>query len=159
MAADRHDLPDAQWHLLEPLLSERTPRRGGRWADHRPVVDGVIWRVRTGSPWRDLPAAYGPWQTVYDRHRRWSADGTWEKVLDALRTECHVDLTAEENESAVSIDSTIMRAHHDAPGARGAPPRDVPAERLLAQVPPSSRERGLSGVDEPLSRSSATVSS
>lgn len=145
MAAGRHDLTEAQWALLAPLLPDRTPRRGGRWVDHRPVVDGVIWRVRTGSPWRDLPAAYGPWQTVYDRHRRWSADGTWERVLDALRTGCDVDLTAEQGEWAVSIDSTIVRAHHDAAGARSDPPADVPAEKLAAPVPPASRERGRSG--------------
>ncbi len=92
---DRHDLTDEQWAVLEPLLPDRTPRRGGRWIDHRPVVDGVIWRVRTGAPWRDLPPAYGRWQTVYDRHRRWSADGTWDRVLQRLRTACDVDLTAE----------------------------------------------------------------
>ncbi|SFT95720.1 Putative transposase of IS4/5 family [Geodermatophilus amargosae] len=61
---DRHDLTDEQWAVLEPLLPDRTPRRGGRWGDHRPVVDGVLWRTRTGAPWRDLPPAYGHWQTV-----------------------------------------------------------------------------------------------
>jgi transposase len=55
------------------------------------VVDGVIWCTRTGAPWPDLPPAYGSWQTVYDRHRRWSADGTWDRVLQALRTACDVD--------------------------------------------------------------------
>lgn len=145
MAADRHDLTDAQWRLLEPLLPDRAPRRGGRWRDHRPVVDGVIWRTRTGCPWRDVPAAYGPWQTVYDRHRRWSGDGTWEQVLNALRTGCDVDLTAQEGEWAVSIDSTIVRAHHDAAGARDVPPMDIPTERLKAQVAPGPRKRGLSG--------------
>ena len=94
------------------------------------MVNGVIWRTRTGWPWRDLPAAYGTWQTVYGRHRRWSSEGTWEQMLHPLRTECDVDLTAEDGEWAVSIDSTIVRAHHDAAGARGAPPADVPAERL-----------------------------
>ncbi|TNM59275.1 transposase, partial [Streptomyces sp. NP160] len=78
MAADeRHDLKDAEWALLEPLLPDCTPRRGGRWSDHRLIVDAVRWRVRTGCPWRDLPDRFGPWQTVYSRHRRWCADGTW----------------------------------------------------------------------------------
>jgi hypothetical protein len=58
-----------------------------RWADHRKVINGVLWRTRTGSPWRDLPGCYGCWQTVYDRHRRWSADGTWAAVLAELRRE------------------------------------------------------------------------
>lgn len=145
VSADRHDLTDARWALLEPLLPDRTPRRGGRWAEHRRVVNGVVWRVRTGSPWRDLPAAYGPWQTVYDRHRRWSADGTWDRVLDRLRTECDVDLAAEQGEWVVGIDSTIVRAHHDAAGARGDPPKDVPAERLRPQVPAGPPDRGRSG--------------
>ena len=145
MAQDRHDLTDAQWALLEPLLPDRAPRRGGRWSDHRPIVDGVLWRTRTGSPWRDLPAAHGPWQTVYDRHRRWSGDGTGEQVLHALRTGSDRDLTTEEGEWVVSIDSTIVRAHHDAAGARGQPPKDAPAEQLTPQVPPGPRMRGRTG--------------
>ncbi len=141
---DRHDLTDAQWALLGPLLPDRAPRRGGRWADHRPVVDGVLWRTRTGCPWRDLPAAYGPWQTVYDRHRRWSADGTWAQVLDALRT--GADAQADpEAEWVVSIDSTIVRAHQHAAGARRAGPRDVDPERLRPMVPVGPPRRGLAG--------------
>jgi hypothetical protein len=70
---DRHDLTDQEWALLEPLLPDRAPRRARPWRDHRQVVDGVLWRTRTGSPWRDLPASYGKWTTVYNRHRRWSA--------------------------------------------------------------------------------------
>ena len=105
-----------------------------------------MWRVRTGSPWRDLPAAYDPWQTVYDRHRRWSADGTREKVLDAPRSKCDLDLTAEEGGWAVSIDSSMMRAHHDAAGAKSEPPRDVPPERLAAQASPSPGNGVVRGV-------------
>jgi transposase len=120
-------LTDAEWALLEPLLPGRVRRRGGQWVDHRKVIDGVMWRTRTGSPWRDLPASYGNWKTVYNRHRRWSADGTWERVLDGLRT------GADEMDAAewrVSIDATVIRAHHHAAGARHAPPKDVPAHRL-----------------------------
>ena len=74
-----------QWAVLEPLLPDRAPRRGRPWRDHRTVVDGVLWRTRTGSPWKDLPVGYGSWKTVYNRHRRWSADGTWEVVLAELQ--------------------------------------------------------------------------
>lgn len=80
----RDDLTDDEWALVEPLLPART-RRGNRWADHRTIVDGVFFRFRTACPWRKLPEDYGNWKTVYSRHRRWSADGTWETILDALR--------------------------------------------------------------------------
>ena len=115
---DRHDLTDEEWVRLEPLLPDRTPRRGGRWADHRTVINGVFWRTRTGSPWRDLPEGYGCWQTVYDRHRRWSADGTWAAVLDELRRGCDA---AEGQGWTVAVDAGVVRAHQHAAGARRAP--------------------------------------
>jgi transposase len=101
------------------LLPSRTPRRGGRWAEHRAVIDGVFWRTRTGSPWRDLPTCYGNWKTVYNRHRRWSADGTWAKILDELRRGCD---RGDRERWTVSVDSTVVRAHQHAAGARQLPP-------------------------------------
>jgi transposase len=120
---DRHDLTDEQWVRLEPLLPSAAPRRGRPWSDHRRVVNAVMWRTRTGCPWRDLPPVYGPWKTVYNRHRRWSADGTWGRVLAGLRTGC--DAEAPGGEWAVSVDSTVIRAHHHAAGARHELPSDV----------------------------------
>lgn len=116
---------------MEPFLPDRTPRRGGQWIDHRMVVDGVIWRTRTGSPWRDLPRSYGNWKTVYNRHRRWSADGTWVAVLDGLRRDSDRD---DEREWIVGVDATVVRAHQHAAGARKLPPGDVPAEVLAPTV-------------------------
>jgi len=109
--------------------------------DHRLVVDGVMWRTRTGSPWRDLPACYGHWKTVYNRHRRWSGDGTWRAVLDALRADCD---GAEEGvaEWAVSVDATVIRAHHHAAGARREPPKDIPADVLAPTVSEESVRPG-----------------
>lgn len=126
----RHELTDEEWARLAPLLPVDV-RQGRRWADHRRVVNGVLHRVRAGCPWRDLPERYGPWKTVYHRHRRWSADGTWEQVLDALRVGCDQDEGAD---WAVAVDSTVVRAHQHAVGARHAPPKDVPAERLEPAV-------------------------
>ena len=126
----RHDLTDAEWERLEPLLPAH-PRQGHRWADHRTVINGVFHRVRAGQPWRDLPSVYGNWKTVYNRHRRWSADGTWEQVLAELQT------GADEAEGAdwtVAIDSTVVRAHQHAAGARREPPKDVDADRLAPAV-------------------------
>lgn len=124
---DRHELSDEQWTLLEPLLPvECTGRQGRPWAPHRRVVNAILWRTRTGAPWRDLPAEYGSWQTAYGRHRTWSADGTWDRVLRGLQRGSDGD----DLEWVVSVDSTVIRAHHHAAGARKAAPIDVTAARL-----------------------------
>ncbi|MFI6910460.1 IS5 family transposase [Nonomuraea sp. NPDC050394] len=115
----RHDLTDEEWERLAPLLPVN-PRQGGRWADHRTVINGVFFRTRTNITWRDLPSCYGNWKTVYNRHRRWSMDGTWGKLLDGLRAGCDA---AEGADWTVSVDSTVVRAHQHAAGARHAPPR------------------------------------
>ena len=86
---------------------------------------------------------------MHDRHRRWSAGGTREQVLDRSRTACDVDLAAEQGEWVVGIDSTVVRAHHDAAGARGDPPEDVPAGRLALQVPADARCRPLDHLISP----------
>lgn len=101
-------LDDAQWDLIEPLLPPQCSGRGRPMRDHRQVVEGVIYRYRCGIAWRDLPESFGPWQTVWKRHRRFSGDGTWDKVLAALLT--HAD-AAGEIDWSVSVDSTINRAH------------------------------------------------
>ena len=88
------------------------------------VINGVFHRTRAGCAWRDLPPWYGNWKTVYNRHRRWSLDGTWEKVLDGLRAGCD---QGEGGEWTVGVDSTVVRAHQHAAGARHAPPRDLPS--------------------------------
>jgi transposase len=134
---DRHDLTDEEWARLEPLLPDRSPRRGGRWVDHRRVLNGVFWRTRTGSPWRDLPVEYGCWKTVYNRHRRWSGDGTYERVLDELR--CETD-RGEGANWTVGIDGGVVRAHQHAAGARHEPPADVNAEVVAtAELPTGGR--------------------
>jgi hypothetical protein len=95
------------------------------------VIDGILHRVRTGVQWRDLPERFGPWKTVYERHRQWSADVTWERLLQQDQAEADV---AGEIDWDISVDSTIVRAHQHAAGARTDPPPapsskgDVPAE-------------------------------
>lgn len=96
--------------------------RCGRWRDHRQVIDGVLYRIRTGVQWRDLPERCGPWKTVHERHRRWSADGTWERVLQRVQAEADA---AGDIDWDISVDSTTVRAHHHAAGARSAPPPGV----------------------------------
>jgi transposase len=139
----RHELTDAQWEKIAPLLPANG-RPGGRWADHRTVINGILFRARTGVPWRDLPERYGPWQTIYERHRRWSADGTWQMILGELQIEADaadpdgalaraLDQEQQEREWAVNIDSSSCRAHQHAAGARRAPPADFP-EKGAAHV-------------------------
>lgn len=128
----RHELTDAQWRKIEPLLPGNG-RPGGQWADHRGVINGVLFRARTGVPWPDLPERYGPWQTVYERHRRWSADGTGKTVLQELQIEADAGdpdgalvRRADRREWAVNIDSTSCRAHQHAAGAPRKPPAGYP---------------------------------
>ncbi|MFE3635036.1 IS5 family transposase [Streptomyces sp. NPDC059168] len=111
-------MTDAQWERLKPLPPVSNGRCG-RWRDHRQVVNGVLYRIRTGVRWRDLPERYGLWKTVLERHRRWSADGTRETLLQRVQAEAEA---AGEIDWDVSVESTSVRAHHHAAGARHALP-------------------------------------
>lgn len=123
-------LTDAQWARIEPLLPDRTPRRGGRWRDHREVIDAIAFKFQSGTQWVHLPERYGNWRGVYNRLRMWAIDGTWERVFTALMAQADAD---EDLNWAVSVDSTIVRAHQHAAGARKKGPR--PANR---QTTPSA---------------------
>ncbi|TWF72860.1 putative transposase of IS4/5 family DUF4096 [Kitasatospora viridis] len=83
------------------------------------MIDGILHRVRTGVHWRDLPERFGPWKTVYERHQLWSADGTWERLLQRVQAEA--DAT-DDIDWDISVDSTVVRAHQHAAGARTDPP-------------------------------------
>ena len=113
----RGELTDTAWAAIAPLLPS-DGRRGRPWADHRKVIYGILWKVRTGAPWRDLPERYGPWQTCCDRFVRWRRDGTWERLLSRVhgKSDAVSDVFVE-----VSLDSTVVRAHQHAAGARRLP--------------------------------------
>lgn len=117
----RFELTDAEWQLLEPLLPA-DPVRGGKWRDHRTVISGILFRERTGIPWRDLPERFGSWKTVYQRKRRWALDGTWQRICDTLRIDCDAE---EGDDWTVGVDSTVVRAHQHAAGARQEPPAEL----------------------------------
>ncbi len=104
-------LTDDQWARLALLLPSSDGRRGRPFRDSRRVVEGIIYRYRCGLPWRDVPAEFGPWQTLWKRHRRYAGDGTWDHVLAALLTDAD---TAGLVDWAVSVDSTIIRVHQHA---------------------------------------------
>lgn len=108
-------LTDEMWARIAPLLPDTTPRRGGRWRDHRQVFEAICWRFRTGCPWRDVPAQFGPWQTVWHRFNAWAKDGTFDRILAEVQGDAHA---AGQLDWVVSVDSTIARAHQHAAGAR-----------------------------------------
>ncbi|QGJ68539.1 IS like-2 transposase [Planctomycetales bacterium 10988] len=109
----RHQLTDDQWECIHDLFPQ--PQRTGRPPkDRRQVINAILWVLRTGSPWRDLPAEYGPWQTIYHRFNAWNADGTLDQILDRLRA-AYLDTGAIVGE-LWCVDGTSVRAHRCAAG-------------------------------------------
>lgn len=104
----RFDLSDEDWALLEPLLPKS--RKCAR-VDDRKIMNAIFYVLRTGMPWRDLPARYGPYTTAYNRFNRWSRRGIWKRVFDQL--------ASKSRDSLYLIDSTIVKAHRAASGAKG----------------------------------------
>lgn len=109
----RHQLTDEQWEIIEPLLPAAAatgrPRR-----DLRLVMGGILWILNTGSAWRDLPADFGPWQSVYHHFNRWTSDGTLEQILLTLQQAMHE--AGQIDHDLWCIDGTIVRAHRCAAG-------------------------------------------
>jgi len=127
----RFDLTDDQWAALQPLLPTGIkPGRPPKWSK-RQLIDGIRWRVRVGSPWRDVPDCYGPWQTIYGLFRRWQRSGVWQRIVTALQARADAAGLIGWD---VSVDSTTVRAHQHAAGARSdgggqkQPPGGVEAE-------------------------------
>lgn len=79
-------ISDGLWALIEPVMPGGV-RRGRPWNDHRLTMEGIVWRFRTGAPWRDLPEYFGAWQSVAERHRRWCLDGTYQRVLSRVQSD------------------------------------------------------------------------
>ncbi len=111
----RHELSHEHFKLLEPFLPSATGP-GHPWNPHHPILNGIFSRFRTGCQWRDIPERYGPWQTISDRYVRWRRDGTWDRILQALQLK--LDEKGEIDWEQWSLDSTSIRAHRAAAGAR-----------------------------------------
>lgn len=111
----RHELTDEEWAIIAPLLPNKV--RGVARVDDRRVINGILWRFRTGAPWRDVPERYGPRTTLYNRFVRWRAAGVWDRLLEAVSAAYDGDI--------VMIDSSCVRVHqHGAAikkGAKAAP--------------------------------------
>lgn len=101
-------LTDAQWTLIEPLLPSSKGKRSRPFRDHRQVLDGIVFRYRTGCPWRDVPERFGPWKTLWKRHARFSKDGTWDRILEQLLAQADAGGLIDWQ---LSIDSTVSRVH------------------------------------------------
>jgi putative transposase len=106
-------LSDEQWERVEKLCVGKPKDPGGTGADNRMFVEGVLWIARTGSPWRDLPAVFGKWNSVFVRFNRWSEGGVWGRIFAALANDPDFEY--------LMLDSTIVRAHQHAAGAKGGP--------------------------------------
>ncbi len=118
---DRLVLTDEMWARMAPHIIGDDRSRGTSGRDNRMFVEGVLWIVRTGSPWRDLPEAFGEWNSVFRRFSRWSAKGVWHRIFAAMSDDPDFEY--------LIVDSTIIRAHQHAAGAKkgGLPIRPLAA--------------------------------
>ena len=117
-------LSDLQWKRIEPLCVGKPEDPGGTGANNRMFVEAVLWIARTGSPWRDLPAAFGKWNSVFVRFNRWSEGGVWRRIFAAVADDPDFEY--------LMLDSTIVRAHQHAAGAKGGLKMRRSAARVAA---------------------------
>jgi transposase len=116
---NRGDLTNEQWEKLQPFLPAERPHTGRPAQDHRTIVNGILWVLRTGAPWRDMPERYGKWSTIYSRFRRWKQAGIWDKLFSEIQS-----LAEQRNEVDWEIhfvDGSIVRVHQHAAGQKKAP--------------------------------------
>ena len=108
---DRRVLRDDQWKRIAPLVPGKVGDAGRSGADNRLFVEAVLWIVRVGAPWRDLPEAFGNWNSVFQRFRRWAKGDVFDKIFDALSADADFEY--------VIVDGTIVRVHQHGTGAKG----------------------------------------
>jgi len=119
----RYELSDGHWNLIKGLFPKQG--RGGRWNDHRTMLNGMLWILRSGAPWRDLPERYGKWKSVYHRFNRWRGDGTFDRLLKSLRI--RLDKQGKIDWDLWLVDGSNVRASRVAAGARKKRTRDSTA--------------------------------
>jgi transposase len=122
MHARRYELTDFEWSIIAPLLPNKP--RGKARADDRKVLNGIYWRLRTGSPWADIPERYGPATTCYNRFVRWRKVGVWDRIFEAVSKGYDGDLQM--------VDSSSIRVHQHAANAKKGGPQDAPSGNLSA---------------------------
>lgn len=127
-------LTDAQWAKIEPMLPENKPHGGRPWRSHRQILNAILWVIRTGAPWRDVPRErFGPWSTIYTRFRRWRDSGLWHRLVMQLHQHLHV--RQQLDWSLHMLDGTVVRAHQHAAGAglAGLTPAQRAAQEKLGR--------------------------
>lgn len=121
---NRGDLTNEQWEVLAAILPPQKPKTGRPGMDHRQMMNGILWVLRTGAPWRDVPKRYGKWTTIYSRFQRWRKQGVWNRILAELQTiksrEKQIDWEIQ------LIDGSVVRAHQHAAGAKKAAQKKKP---------------------------------
>ena len=129
MASGFFWLSDTEWSKIEPLMPRG--RRGAHRVDDRRVISGIVHMLRSGARWRDCPAAYGPYTTIYNRFNRWSRQGIWFEMFEALTGSTGIIAT-------VAIDSSTIKAHRSAAGGKGGRTAKPSAARAAAARPRST---------------------
>jgi transposase len=132
---NRGDLTNDQWARLQPLLPPEKPQTGRPNLDHRQIINGILWILRTGAPWEDLPARYGTRGTVSSRFYRWRKAGIWDRIFAALQAQADADGTLDW--TLHFVDSTIVRAHQHAAGAKKGTQPPKRWDGAKAASPPS----------------------
>lgn len=113
MSAKRYELSQVQWERIAPLLPGKAGDPGRSGTDNRLFVNGVLWVLRSGAHWCDLPERYGKWKTAHKRFSRWAKTGVWDRVF--------ADLTKDRDNQYLMIDSTLVRAHQQSATGKGGP--------------------------------------
>ena len=115
----RGEINDQQWHQIKPLLPPQKPQTGCPAKDHCTLINGILWILRTGAPWRDLPSRYGSWSTVSGRFYHWRKIGLWPQILSTVQSQA--DAEGKLNWAIHFVDGSVIRAHqHAARAKRGS---------------------------------------
>jgi transposase len=133
---NRGELTNTPWERLQPLLPPQKPKTDRPSLDHRRILNGIVWILRTGAPWRDLPERYGPWRTVASRFYRWQRAGLWSQLLAAVHAQA--DAAGQLNGAIHDVAGTLIRAHQPAAGATKGIPRPKPEAGAGAVSGPQS---------------------
>lgn len=117
----RHEIKDQDWERIKDILPPENTGEGRPSKPNRTLLNGMLWKVKTGAPWRDLPPRFGPWQTVYSRFRLWSKADVFQKLFKSLTGDADLQET--------SIDSTSCKVHQHAAGAKKGPKMPKPTKK------------------------------